>query len=318
MALALSGTRLTFSRMLDCRRARQALLAGPFLVAVLTASPFASARALQVRDEAHVLTTEQIGRLRSEVASAPFDARLVVTSEHPSSQELGTYVHGLVNEGDLVIVGLDPEHHHVQVRFGTGSHVPEASWSEIERSGNDAFRRGDWETGAAAIFRTASSAVSTNPSGVLEPAERVGPSRAGPGMVFAVIAGFVVIALLASFFLRRRGFGPGPGAYGPGYGPPPPYAGGGYGYGPPAGGMGPVGGGLIGAGLGGLAGYELGKLEGQREEHDRGGGFAETNQGGGDGGGNYDAGGGGSDWDAGGGGSGGFDGGDGGGGGSDF
>jgi hypothetical protein len=306
--------------MVDYRPARKALLATPFLVAILAASSLASARALQVRDEAHVLSTDEIGRLRSDVASAPFDARLVVTTEHPTSQDLGSYVHQLVNEGDLVIVGLDPEHHHVQVRFGTGSGVPEASWSTIEKSGNDAFRRGDWEGGAAAIFRAASSAVSTGPSGVLDPAQRVGPSRAGPGMVLLVIGGFIGIALLASFFFRRRGFAPGPAAYGPGYGPPP-YGGGGYGYGgPPAGGMGPVGGGLIGAGLGGLAGYELGKLEGERDGRDRDGGFGgSSNQGGGDAGGNYDAGGGGSDWDAGGGGGGGgFDGGDGGGGGSDF
>jgi hypothetical protein len=303
--------------MVDYRRARQALLAAPFLVAILAASPLASARALQVRDEAHVLTTDEIGRLRSAVADAPFDARLVVTTEHPSSQELGTYVHQFVNEADLVIVGLDPEHHHVQVRFGKGSGVPEASWSAIEQSGNDAFRRGDWEGGAAAIFRAASSTVSAGPAGVVDPAQRVGPSRAGPGMVFLVIGGFVCLALLASFFFRRRGPGPGPGAYGPGYGPPP-NGGGGYGYGPPAGGgMGPVGGGLIGAGLGGLAGYELGKLEGERGGRDREGGFSGGNQGGDDAGGNYDAGGGGSDWDAGGGG-GGFDGGDGGGGGSDF
>jgi len=303
--------------MVDYRRARQALLAAPFLVAILAASPLASARALQVRDEAHVLSTDEIGRLRSEVAGAPFDARLVVTTEHATSQDLGTYVHQFVNEADLVIVGLDPEHHHVQVRFGTGSGVPEASWSAIEKSGNDAFRRGDWEGGAAAIFRAASTSVSTNPSGVLDPAQRVVPSRAGPGMVFLVIGGFIGIALLASFFFRRRGFGsgPGPSAYGPGYGPPPYGGGGGYGYGPPAGGMGPVGGGLIGAGLGGLAGYELGKLEGSREGHDREGGFTGANQGGGDEGGNYDAGGGGSDWDAGGGGS---AGGGGGGGGSDF
>jgi hypothetical protein len=305
--------------MVDYRRARKALLAAPFLVAILAASPLASARALQVRDEAHVLSSDEIGRLRSEVASAPFDARLVVTTEHPTSQELGTYVHQFVNEGDLVIVGLDPEHHHVQVRFGTGSGVPEASWSAIEKSGNDAFRRGDWEGGAAAIFRAASSTVSAGPLKVVDPAQPAGPSRAGPGMVFLVIAGFVGVALLASFFFRRRGFGPGPGAYGPGYGPPPSPYGGGYGYGgpPQAGGMGPVGGGLIGAGLGGLAGYELGKLEGEREGRDRDGGFTGSNQGGGDAGGNYDAGGGGSDWDAGGGG-GGFDGGDGGGGGSDF
>jgi hypothetical protein len=265
-----------------------------------------------VRDQAHVLSADDVAKLRSDVASAPFDARLVVTTDYADPQDLARNVEPLVSEPNMVLVGLDPQHHHVQVRFGTGSRVPEASWSAIEKSGNEAFRRGDWESGASAIFRAASNAVSMAPSGTLGPTERVVPSPAGPGMLFRVIGGFVVIALLASFFFRRRNVGP-YGGYGPGYGPP--YGGGGgYGYGPPGGGMGPVGGGLIGAGLGGLAGYELGKLEGEREERDRDPGSAGQSS---EGGGNYDGGGGGSDWDAGGGG-GGSDGGDGGGGGSDF
>jgi hypothetical protein len=275
------------------------------------------AGSLQVRDEAHVLTTDDVGRLRSDVAGAPFDARLVVTTAHAESQDLARYVEQFVSEPDMVLVGLDPDHRHVQVRFGTGSQVPAASRVAIEKSGNDAFRRGDWEAGASAIFRAAANAVSVAPSGGVTPAARVEPAPAGPGLVFLVIGGFVAIALFASFFFRRRGLAPGggygpgyPGSYGPGYG-------GGYGYGPPGGGMGPVGGGLIGAGLGGLAGYELGKIEGEREG--RGRDFGEPSQGN-DGGGNYDdGGGGGSDW-GGGGGGGGFDGGDGGGGGggSDF
>jgi hypothetical protein len=301
--------------MVNSRRLRQACITISLLVAALTASAVASARGLQVRDPAHLLTADDVARLRSDVASAPFDARLLVTTEHADSQDLARYVEQYVSEPDMVLVGLDPEHHHVQVRFGTGSRVPASSWSSIERSGNDAFRRGDWEGGAAAIFHAASSAVSNAPASPLSPTEQVEPSHAGPGMIFLFIGGFIAIALLASFFFRRRSVGPAFGGYGPGYGGP--YGGNGYGYGPPGGGMGPVGGGLIGAGLGGLAGYELGKLEGEREEHNRDGGFGAANQND-DSGGNYDGGGGGSDWDAGGGG-GGFDGGgDGGGGGSDF
>jgi hypothetical protein len=301
--------------MVDSRRLRQACVTTPLFLAALLASAVASARGLQVRDQAHVLSADDVARLRSDVASAPFDARLIVTTDYADSQDLARNVEQLVSEPDMVLVGLDPQHHHVQVRFGTGSHVPEASWSAIEKSGNDSFRRGDWEGGAAAIFRAASDAVSMAPSGALNPTERVQPSPAGPGMLFRVIGGFLVVALLASFFFRRRNVGPSAG-YGPGYGPP--YGGGGYGYGPPGGGMGPVGGGLIGAGLGGLAGYELGKLEGEREDRGRDNPGTPTGQSN-DGGGNYDGGGGGSDWDSGGGG-GGFDGGDGGGGGggSDF
>ncbi len=298
--------------MVEPRRLKHTWLVGPLLFAALTASSVASARSLEVRDEAHVLSSDDIARLRSDVASAPFDVRFVMTTAHAESQELAHYLEPFVSRPDMIVVGVDPDHHHVQVRFGTGSHVPETSWHAIEKSGNDGFRHGDWEGGAAAIVHAAADAVSTSPPSLVNPEPRAEPSGAGPGMVFLVLGGFVALALVASFFFRRRGMQP---PMGGGYGPP--YGGGGYGYGPQPGGMGPVGGGLLGAGLGGLAGYEIGKLEGEREERGRDQGFSGDNPRNDEGNGNYDAGGGGSDWDSGGGGS---DGGDsgGGGGGSDF
>src|SRR5271166_3018385 len=201
--------------MLHLRRARPLWVAASLALAALASSGSASARALQVRDEAHVLTPEDVTRLRSEVASAPFDARLVLTTDHSDAQELARYLHQFVSEADMVVVGVDPEHHHVQVRFGAGSHVPQTSWNAIEKSGNDAFHRGDWEGGAAAIFRAASAAVSIGASGPVGSAERAEQAPAGPGLALLVIGGFVGIALLAAFFLRRRGVAPGPGAYAP-------------------------------------------------------------------------------------------------------
>jgi hypothetical protein len=294
------------------------LLAALLLLGAAMLAGDARAGNLQIRDESHVLAAGDASRLRTALADAPFDGRLVFTSSYPDSQELGRYLASLLIERDMVVVGVDPEHHHVQVRFGTRSGIRSSAWPGIERAGNDAFRGGDWEGGAAAIFREAARSVA--------PEERASPAPSGPGFVLVVVAGIIGIGLIAAFLLRRRGASNYPGA-GPGYGAPPygsgPVYGGGYGYGgvPPQGGMGPLGGGLIGAGLGGLAGYELGKMEGEREERDReerwGGGAAGNDDD--SGGGNFDAGGGGSDWDDGGGG-GGFDGGggDGGGGGSDF
>lgn len=282
------------------------------VVATMTLAASASAGALQVRDEAHVLSAESTSRLRSLVASIPFDARLVLTTEYPDAQDLARYVGSLVKEPNLVVVGVDPQHHHVQVHYGAGSHIPRSEWPAINRAGNDAFRRGDWEAGATAIFRAAANAVAPNASDAA-PAEAARPSLIGPGTLLLIVAGAIGLAV---FFARRRSQSA---SMGGGYGAPP-YQG--PGYGPqPGGGMGPLGGGLIGAGLGGLAGYELGKLEGEREGHDRGPiggdiGGSDAARGGG-----FDEGGGGSNWDDDGGGFGGDSGGGGGdtgGGGSDF
>lgn len=281
------------------------------LVAALLALAFpryASAGALRIRDDAHVLAGAEAEQLRSDIASAPFDARLVVTSDYAEVDDLSHYVGSLVDAPNVVAVGIDPRHRHVQVHFGRGSGIARADWAAIETAGNDDFRQGHWAAGAGAIFRTASHAVGDAPATPREqPA--AAPSRVGSILLWTLLIGGGIAAF--SFFARRRsGYGVG----GPGYGGGP-YGGSPYG-GPSPGGMGPVGGGIVGAGLGGLAGYELGKLEGEREERvER---EREYDDGRGRDDGNYDAGGGGSSWDDGGGG-GGFDGGGGdSGGGSDF
>jgi len=285
-------------------------------------APAASAGTLRVADETHQLAPSQLQAVSSVVAGAPFDGRLVVTTDYADAQDLARYVHTLVTSPSLVVVGLDPVHRHVQVRFGVESGVPRAQWADVERAGNDAFRRGDWAGGASAIFETAARSAAASPlanpdepspSRQLAPVEPQRPSMFGSTFLVLAVLGVVVAGLY--FVARRRdgrgGYGP-PGGYGPGpgYGPGGGYYGGGYG--PPAGGMGPVGGGLLGAGLGGLAGYELGKAAGEREERDRDDRDDLSNSGGGND--DYDAGGGGSGWDD----SGGSDGGGSDGGGSDF
>jgi hypothetical protein len=292
------------------------VLASAVVLSAMTLAPDVCAGSLRVRDDAHVLSAGDVASLQAVVTSAPFDGRLLVTDAYPDVQDLSRYVGSLVAEADIVVVGLDTQHHHVAVHFGTESRVPRAERPGIERAGNDAFRRGDWATGVAAIFQSASRAAAEAPAPGAQPPEaladrRTQPSLFSPGLLLLVVAGILGVAI---YFARRRsalgnqsyGAPPygGPGYGGPGYGGP------GY---PGAGGMGPLGGGLIGAGLGGLAGYELGKLEGEREEQRRDGGQdagpgtdADTG---------FDDGGGGSSWDDGGGDGGGFDGG---GGGSDF
>jgi hypothetical protein len=290
-----------------------------FIAATIALPGRALAGTLQVRDEAHVLTPEAVSHLRSIVASAPFDARLAFTSEYADKEELSRYVGSLIREPNMIAVGVDPQHRHVEVHFGTGSGIARSEWPSIEGAGNPAFRTGNWEEGAADIFKASERAVTGAPLGdtdrTAQPASRI-----GSGLVIFLIV-IAAVGAFAFFARRRSGYGGYGSGYGPpGYGPGPgpggysgPYAGPNYGP-PPGQGMGPLGGGLIGAGLGGLAGYELGKMEGEREERDRER-IVEDRSAPDD---NFDAGGGGSDWgdDNGGGG---FDGGGGdSGGGSDF
>jgi hypothetical protein len=307
------------------------LLAPVLAVGLLAVAADASAGTLTMRDEAQVFSASDTAHLRGIVAQAPFDARLVTTNSYPDQAGFSRFVGTLVSEPNMVVVGIDPQHHHVQVHFGVGSHIAEANWPAIERAGNDAFKRSGWEEGGADIFRAATSAVGT---GAATPVASPQTSGGGGsflvvGLIVMLIVGIVIAAILFAVFRRRS---PGYGSVGYGGGAPFPgggYPGGGgpyYGPGGTRGAMGPLGGGLIGAGLGGVAGYELGKMEGEREQR----GFDQGGYGPGGGGssapdnGPLDAGGGGSSWDdsgsSGGGGSdfGGGGGGDSGGGGSDF
>jgi len=312
------------------------LLAPVLAVGLLAVAADASAGTLTMRDEAQVFSASDTAQLRGIVAQAPFDARLVTTNNYPDQAGFSRFVGTLVSEPNMVVVGLDPQHHHVQVHFGVGSHIAEANWPAIERAGNDAFKRSAWEEGGADIFRAATSAVGTGASAPVtsSPQTESGGSFLVVGLIVMLIVGIVLAAILFAVFRRRS---PGYGSVGYGGGAPYPgggYPGGGPYYGPGGtrGAMGPLGGGLIGAGLGGVAGYELGKMEGEREQrgfdqggYDPGGGGSSAPDNGsfdaGGGGSSFDdsgsSGGGGSDFGGGGGDSGGG-GGDSGGGGSDF
>jgi hypothetical protein len=304
------------------RPLRPLLVALLAVLAALLVAGSSFAGTLQVRDSASLLTPADRHAIESAAERYPFDVRVLTTTDYADQPSFSRYVGAQVSAPDMVVVGIDPAHHHTQVHFGTGSRVDRSQWSSIERAGNPEFREGRWAAGVIAILDAASAATAGAPVG------RQSSGSAGwiIGAVVVVAMGLfaiVVVALLVRWAMRSAGSGyanPGPGyGYGPGYGGP------GYGPGPGYGGgqgIGPVGGGIIGAGLGGVAGYELGKLEGEREERERrreeyDPGPSDSGDSGG--GGSFDAGGGGSSWDSGGDGGGGGGGGDsGGGGGSDW
>ncbi len=275
-------------------------------LAALTGARSAAAGTLEIRDESHVLSPSDVARLRAAVRSAPFDARVALTSDFADSRELSRFVGSLLVSANMIAVGLDTQHHHVQVHFGVGAGIPQMEWGNVERAGNDSFRRGAWTDGVESIVRSAADATR-----MASPTPGVAPTHhwiVGP--VFGLLIAAGVIGLL--IYLARRSRADGNYYAGPndsGYGPQPPWGGAGGPYGPRPGGMGAVGGGLIGAGLGGLAGYELGKMEGEREQRGLDGGSRDRRFDEGSPDENFDAGGGGSSWDDGGGG---FDGGGGG------
>jgi hypothetical protein len=295
------------------RRALSPAVAAALSLTTLLYVSAASAGTARIHDRTSLLSAADRGQIEAAARREPFDVDVITTNDYADQAAFSRYIGSQVNAPNEVVIGIDSVHHHTQVHFGTGSHVAQGEWANIERAGNSDFHDGHWGAGVAAIADSAASAVSRGTSSGSTPVSSDGGSGWGIlGLLFVVgipILGILLIVMVIRRFTSgvRSGYGPGyggPGYGGPGYGGPG-YGGGGY----PGGGMGPVGGGLIGAGLGGIAGYELGKAAGEREEQrNDGGGVFGGDSGDSGGGGNFDAGGGGSD----------FGGGDSGGGGGDF
>jgi hypothetical protein len=246
--------------------------------AVLFALP-ASAGTLHTTDDAGVFTPSQLATLRSRAQGDDFDVRLITSSSYASKSDLGGYVHRFVTEPNIVVIGLDPTHHHVSVHFGTGTRIADSEFKAVESAGVASFKDSDWAGGVVAILDRAEKAVGTGGG------QRTAPAGTNPGTSSSTgtsgFGGFFWIILLLGgvgllFWIVSRRRASGPPAMG-GYGGPPI---GGYGGGPPVGGYGgpPVGpsyggGGsgigsnIASAGLGGLVGYELGKEVGEGHHH---------------------------------------------------
>jgi hypothetical protein len=303
-------TRNTRGRFLATALAPALIAASALLTSV------AHAGTLQIRDEEHLLSSDDRTTLQQEAATYPFDVRVLTTEAHAG--DLDRYVGEQVGGPNMVVVGIDKVHRLAYVHFGAGSRI--APSRDIEQAGNASFKSGDFRAGIEAILNRAKESVGTAPAISEQPRSSLPapvPQHASGGfpLGWVILGGLVLVAFLA---LRRAFSGSGSTMYsdngtnrgwGPGYGPGP-----GPGYGPGYGGGSGIGSGLIGAGLGGLAGYELGKAAGEREEHERdreggmlGGGSydderdrGQSNWDEGGGGGGWDDSGGGGDWGGGG------------------
>ena len=263
---------------------------------------------VQLRDPGGLLSQADVSALQEVAAGYPFDARVLATSEYENKADFDRHVRAQVNAPNAVVIGIDRTHRFTSVHFGTGLGVPPSQFKAIEQAGNPHFKEGNWRAGVEAILKETRQAAHGAAGSTAGEAAKP-RSTAGMTVFYGLIAVLVVgglIALVGSVLSRRAreaqlgppGYPPGaaPGPYPPG-GPPPGYGPGPYGPGYGGGGSG-MGTNIASAALGGLAGYQLGKMAG--DHHDHGGQQRDENQAGvvgGDHRDNHDAGGSTGGWD---------------------
>ncbi|MTE11675.1 hypothetical protein [Nocardia aurantiaca] len=335
---------------------RFVLLLSAVLGVILLATGTAAAGPVTVHDDSKVLDVAKVTNAANQLSNPVQIFTTEKFSDDRGKFDQETQSH--VKDPADVVLAINTKSKFLSIRTGANSHIRETA--SAGTAFKNAFGSGDYTGATVAALGALKSATdqaapTSARAGNPAPAPAAKPESKSSGWGWLgilcpiVIIGGIIAAVVA--FVRRRranppppsaplgggGFGSGYSSGGPGYGAPgygtppsPPYGGGRGGMSPgAAAGLGAVGG-AIG---GGLLGYELGRMEGEREEHDRndyapppesgGYGYDPGPQQWGGGGGDYDFGGGGGDFGGGGGdfGGGGGDfggGGDSGGGGGDF
>lgn len=127
----------------------------------------------------------------------PFDVN-VITDSYGSAQELDQAVSQVVTGPRVVAIGLDPTHAWTSIHFGTGLSIPSDQWSVIRKTGNPAFKAGNWTQGVELLGNKTAEVltearITTDPKEQLyEETAHVGWFLGGIGIALSVIVFWAV------------------------------------------------------------------------------------------------------------------------------
>ena len=303
------------------RGPRRCLLGLLTFLLLLTISACGSSNSVQIYDNARVLNSSKVQNAASNLSNP---VAIYTTNSFQGNQAdfQRTARQKLNGNPDMLVMAIDTNSRYLYIARGSRVPLSSTGINQAVSAFSGRFNNGDYTNASIAALNSVQSSIGTNN-------QSRGGSSLNPLIPCLVLPLLLILGLVLFVASRRgrmgamgsnggmwgapRGPQPGAGPYydGPpnqGYGPP------NQGYGPPnqRSGINPWMAGGLGAAAGGLAGYELGKREGDRDpqRNDDGGDFG--------GGGNFGGGGGGGDTGGGGdfGGGGNFGGGDAGGGGN--
>ena len=254
------------------------------LCLLLLSAVTASANTVHVYDNASVLNASQV---QSAASSLPYPMDIYTINSFngtTSAFDQQTASH-TANNANLIVMAIDTVHHHLAIKAGSRVPLSSGQVQNAISAFKNSYGNGDYTGASKAAISSLQSSLSASSSGNNGSGGAPTPAPSGGvfgGLGFSTICciGLLVLAGLAVFaFIRRRSGGglfnrqnrtpvmqePYPNQYNQPYNqgyPPPGY---GPGYNQPRQGMNPWAAGGLGAAAGGLAGYELGRMQGERE-----------------------------------------------------
>ena len=248
------------------------------------------AGAVEFKDDANILSSSDRSSLQSKAGSLPFTVRFYTSNAFTDKTQFINSVNSNAPTTG-VIYGISPKLGTTQVVTRGNTGISDSERDSIATSATSSFASGNYKAGLDSMLDRTRSLASSGSSSSSSTSTASRSSGGGFPIFGCLIIGIIALVAFSVFGAGRRramnnnnnpgGYGPGAGpgfgannnygqGYGPGYGPG--YGQQGYGqpgygpgYGQQGGGMGPLGGGIIGAGLGGLAGYELGRQSGHND-----------------------------------------------------
>lgn len=177
----------------------------PFLLAVflvVAATRDAFAGNLWLSDGVGFLKFSELKELQAKATAWPFDAHIII-AEKASVQALEDAAHVAVDAPNVVAVAIDPVHHHVVARFGSGTTVKPGDYGAIAAAGNAHFRGGNNAGGVLAILQRANASAAATTALVEQAAPVVVESGFSTGTWMGLgAAGFVLLAI--AFWIARR------------------------------------------------------------------------------------------------------------------
>ena len=249
------------------------------LVGVLLAAAPAAAAAVNIHDASHVL---DVTRVQNEAATLPDPVDIYTTTKFADDKAaFDRETQSKAAAATVIVIAINTQSHHMAIRTGSRSRVTQNAAQAASQAFTSTFRgASDYTAATIAALQSMRTAIGSagTPGKATKPAHQSGVPNYVSNLLCLLVVG-VVVALIVAAVRRSRGrarraVGDDPGGHGPpGYGPPGngPSGNGPSGYGPPPGsgssGINPWVAGGVGAVAGGVLGYGLGHMGGEREDH---------------------------------------------------